>query len=197
MIKYDKHAEPRRPNPYWLPPGWFLGCLLLAGLCLGLKSFGNQNPSETPSVPAKTKHAVTKPIAQIRVGEWVVAENPALKDSEGKSLVAGERVRAEDWRKISLRMTKQDGDLLRMEFLRPAAWLESHHIRAGGKITMLLGEMHADGLAAVLSVDSSVAGGTTPLISTPGRVGAAASGISGSVNSGSLNLSVDGPTISG
>ena len=124
-----------------LPLMWFFGCLLLAGLCLGFNSFGNHNPSRISSAPAKNTSAVTKPIAEVRVGEWVVATNPAIEDEEDDSLVASDVIRAEEWRKISLRMTKQDGDILRMEFLRPVKWIESHEVVSGGKIGIELGEM--------------------------------------------------------
>jgi hypothetical protein len=79
----------RRKSHLKLSLMWFLSCLLLAGLCLGLKSFGNQNLSRVPSLPAKNTSAVTKPIAEVRVGEWVVATNPALEDEEENRLVAG------------------------------------------------------------------------------------------------------------
>ena len=124
-----------------MPLLWFLGCLLSCRLVPGLQIVRKSESFTDSLCSGKNQVCRYKPIAEVRVGEWVVATNPAIEDEEEDSLVAGDVIRAEEWRKISLRMTKQDGDELRMEFLRPVEWIESHEVVAGGKIGIELGEM--------------------------------------------------------
>ena len=135
MTQCNKRIESRRSDAYKLPLGWFGGCLLLACLCLGFKSLGNQSPSGAPSAPAKAQSRLTEPNrrgsrGRVGGGRESGAEGRRGGESRCRRASAGGRLA-----KVSLQMAKQDGDLLRMEFLRPAAWLESHYVQAGGKVS--------------------------------------------------------------
>jgi hypothetical protein len=57
MIKYEKLNVLRRSSHYSLPLMWFFSYLFLAGLCLGFKSFGNQNPSGISTSPGRKKES--------------------------------------------------------------------------------------------------------------------------------------------
>ena len=112
---------------------WMWGCLLLAGgfLWNGLAGTArdehalaavHQKPATTAPAPAKY---VTKPIRDIRVGERVLARNPEVTDSERAEAIEPDPA---TWRHVSLLMAKPDGSDLRIEMLRPAAWLEAHAV---------------------------------------------------------------------
>ncbi|MEZ6033743.1 MAG: polymorphic toxin-type HINT domain-containing protein [Planctomycetaceae bacterium] len=76
-------------------------------------------PTAIPvSLPAASPKLVTRPIEDIRPGMRVLASNP-----EETETLADSDVTAEDWRLVSLTMTKEQGGTLRVQLLRPIEWL--------------------------------------------------------------------------
>ena len=97
---------------------------------------------------------VTKQIAQIHVGDWVLARNPEVGDEE--RLRADDAIRPEDnpsqWRAIGLLLPKKHGGFVNIELLRPAAWVDERRLATGAQIDISLLELGASGLAQVLWV---------------------------------------------
>lgn len=74
--------------------------------------------AKTVSLPAASPKLITRPIEDICPGMRVLASNPEETES-----LADSDVTAEDWRLVSLTMTKEDGGTLRVQLLRPIEWL--------------------------------------------------------------------------
>jgi hypothetical protein len=70
------------------------------------------------SLTAASPKLITRPIEDIRPGMRVLASNP-----EETETLADSDVTAEDWRLVSLTMTKEEGGTLRVQLLRPIEWL--------------------------------------------------------------------------
>jgi hypothetical protein len=79
-----------------------------------VKSAGQQ---VLTSLPESSPKLVTRPIEDIRPGMRVLASNPELKESLPDSTVT-----PDDWRLVSLKMTKEDGGELHVKLLRPLDW---------------------------------------------------------------------------
>jgi hypothetical protein len=76
-------------------------------------------PTAIPvSLPAASPKLITRPIEDICPGMRVLASNPEETES-----LADSDVTAEDWRLVSLTMTKEEGGTLRVQLLRPIEWL--------------------------------------------------------------------------
>ena len=69
------------------------------------------------SVPVSSPKLVTRPIEDIRPGMRVLACNPELTETLPDS-----NVTPEDWRLVSLTMTKENGGKLQVQLLRPLEW---------------------------------------------------------------------------
>jgi hypothetical protein len=69
------------------------------------------------SLPVSSPRLITRPIEEIRPGMRVLATNPELKESLPDSDVT-----PEDWRLVSLTMTKENGGALKVQLLRPLEW---------------------------------------------------------------------------
>ena len=97
---------------------------------------------------------VTKQIAQIHVGDWVLAHNPEVGVDERAR--ADDAIRPEDnpsqWRAIGLILPKKHGGSVNIELLRPAAWVDERGVATGAQIDIALLELGASGLAQVLWV---------------------------------------------
>ena len=151
MPKSQSHARNAQTRPGLSLAGRWLGvCLVLAGVCFGLK--GLLPNDSAAALPVAAKRAITKPIADIRVGEWVVARNPQVTDEERRLEHAVDRVVPADWRTVSLTMAKADGHRLDITLLRPTAWLEENRVASGETIQLNLPEMDASGPAKVVSI---------------------------------------------
>jgi len=86
----------------------------------GLSQFSG---TENGTVPFGPQY-VTSNIEDLRVGDWVLAHNPELTDEECEAVEEdAEESGPEDWRTVSLRMTKPDGGRLDVTLLRPVEWL--------------------------------------------------------------------------
>ncbi len=59
----------------------------------------------------------------------------------------------EHWRVIRFRLTRPDGDQVRIWLARPAWWVEAEQVHAGGKYEFDMEEVGAVGFADVLSID--------------------------------------------
>lgn len=70
------------------------------------------------SLPAASPKLITRPIESIRPGMRVLADNPeeseALPDAD---------VTPENWRLVTMQMTKENGGTLHVQLLRPIEWL--------------------------------------------------------------------------
>jgi hypothetical protein len=84
-------------------------------------------------------------------------------------------------------MTKDDGGELRMEFLRPAEWVEANGLRPGDRLAMELLEMHASGKAELLAVEPS-----PPIAPRPSPHHRLVTGKYAHASAEVLNLSVEG-----
>jgi hypothetical protein len=70
------------------------------------------------SLPVSSPKLITRPIEEIRPGMRVLATNPELKETLPDS-----NVTPDDWRLVSLTMTKENGGRLDVQLLRPIDWL--------------------------------------------------------------------------
>jgi len=69
------------------------------------------------SLPAASPKLITRPIEDITPGMRVLASNPELRETLPDSDVT-----PEDWRLVSLTMTKENGGTLNVQLLRPLEW---------------------------------------------------------------------------
>jgi VCBS repeat-containing protein len=143
-----RSKRPRRLTAcLWAAVFGLLGAFLLSR---GIeRPLGRYAPAPAPAVAAAQQEYVTKPIRDIQVGEWVLAENPELTDAERAGF---DEIDPATWRKMSLRMEKSDGSLLDIDLLRPARWLKTNGVAVGSTIHLDLPEIGAAGPAEVLSV---------------------------------------------
>ena len=99
----------------------------------------------------------TREIAELRVGDRVLTANDDSRDTSVDPT----------WKLIKLRMPVLDGssDVLLVEMLRPAAWVERDRAAAGYWIDLRIPELSLAGRAEVLSVEEA-----PPIQPAPGRV---------------------------
>lgn len=90
----------------------------------------------------------TKPIAEVRVGERVPADNPA----EEPDLRLGVDVHPPTWRQVHLHMHEPDGATADIVLLRPADFLDEIGVRPGAIVDLDLTECALEGEAFVVSV---------------------------------------------
>jgi len=69
------------------------------------------------SLPSASPKLITRPIEDITPGMRVLASNPELRETLPDSDVT-----PEDWRLVSLTMTKENGGTLNVQLLRPLEW---------------------------------------------------------------------------
>ncbi len=132
--------------PHLIPMAFFAAAIYL---CFQPSSGpANSTPQGQAASVGKTT-LVGNPIRDARLGQRVLGRNP-LREQVDESLPEPD---AETWRKITLRMTKDDGHRLDIELLRPLFWLELHEAEPGATISLDLPEMGAQGNAEVVAVE--------------------------------------------
>jgi len=163
-------AEPVKDRPSKSTvPHWrklIVAACLLAG-CLfffrGLPSSSDRNERPMSPIVASSRgesRYVTSNIEDLRVGDWVLADNPELEETEYE-YEAPAAVELDGWRTVGLRMAKADGGRLDMVLLRPVEWLEECGYTLGATVDVELPELGAEGPAEVLSI------GPCPAIAPP------------------------------
>ena len=139
---------------------WLTACLLLAACSFAASSMVPSAHLSRPDVvsaavsfqavpPKKSIATTTRPIEQIKVGEWVIANNPT--DEEDLSL--GEEVDSATWKRIELRALKHDGSFADVTLLRPDWWLDVHEAHVGESVYISVPECGIDGNAQLLRAD--------------------------------------------
>jgi hypothetical protein len=135
---------------------WLFACLVGAGLCTfkGLGGhFSQLEPTAMASVAGvaprtDTKKPLIKPIQDIQVGEWVLADNPTGEED----LSLGDEVDPATWKRLELRAPKEDGSYADVVLLRPQWWLDEQESRVGGSVYISVPECGIDGNAELLSI---------------------------------------------
>ena len=84
----------------------------------------------------------TTPIGEIQLGDNVPGVNPA----EAPDRRFGDRVEPEDWRAVRLTAFIDDGSVIQMQLLRPAAWLEERQVEQDGVLAVRLDELSFRGM---------------------------------------------------
>ncbi|MEQ8786488.1 MAG: Ig-like domain-containing protein [Pirellulaceae bacterium] len=124
-------------------------CLLLTGIYF-FGALPGPTPDSVPVSPtAAAPRLVTSNIEDIRLGDWLQADNPELEETPPEASAAAS---PEQWRRLTLRMVKADGSLLDFEFLRSVEWLAQFDVQVGGTIDVELTELAASGEAEVLAI---------------------------------------------
>lgn len=146
----------------WLPAAWLgLFALLAIGYWWRATDWQGDSPQKSAAVPIRATSASQetcpsryryKPIEQIRVGEWMLADNP---ESEPEYSEPINQIQSEKWRVIQLELAKPDAGLLTIRLLRPLAWIEGQHLEVGQTIYMDLRELGATGNATVLEITAA------------------------------------------
>jgi hypothetical protein len=160
--KFTRRNPKKMLCRHWLLVlAWFVVglCLLLAASPLSFQNSNDegQNRSEANTAclsvtPKSLRVGVnSRPIEQIRVGDRVLARNPELLDRE-RPLI--DEVDPPMWRKLTLKMPKQNGEALNVTLLRPNTWLEDRGVREGAEIILDIPEVGAIGPAVVESVEA-------------------------------------------
>ena len=145
---------------------WTSWSCVAAGLAIGLavllgRGTSGDRAGDTPQVqltaaslsaadesaPEQPATALTK-IKDVRLGQRVAGRNPDRSEVDDS---LPDPV-ASQWRHLSLRMAKENGDELSIELLRPLEWIEFYGASPGQTIDLDLAEMGAEGPAEVLSV---------------------------------------------
>jgi hypothetical protein len=107
---------------------------------------------EPPCFPPGTEihlaDGSTKPIEEIEVGDRVDGKNP--DDTEE---VAPDPD-PDSWRKVTLRVEKENGRTLELETLRPLAWIEAHKLEPGARLAVDFKELFVAGNAEVLAIEA-------------------------------------------
>lgn len=66
----------------------------------------------------------------------------------------------EEWLKLSITVERTDGGVVDAELIRPRAWVEANHIRAGQLLPLNIAELQVAGFAHVTTIE------TCPLIAS-------------------------------
>jgi hypothetical protein len=105
----------------------------------------------TSPATATTPQAASrvKPISEAQLGERTIGKNP-LREQVDADLVEPDPA---TWRKLTLRMPKDNGRWLTVELLRSLDWIEAEAAAVGETIFLDLADMGAFGDAEVVSID--------------------------------------------
>lgn len=108
--------------------------------------------STTLQAPSLSETPVSriKPISEVQLGERAIGKNP-LREQVDESLPEPD---PQTWRKLTLRLPKDNGKWLTVELLRPLDWIEDEEAAVGETIFLDLEEMGAIGDADVVSIES-------------------------------------------
>ena len=129
---------------------------LLTTICLAAwLAFGRPSTQPQPaqaSVQATSKSTPLsriKPISEVQLGERAIGKNP-LREQVDETLLEPDQ---QTWRKLTLRLPKDNGKWLTVELLRPLDWIEDEEAAVGETIFLDLEEMGAIGDAEVISIE--------------------------------------------
>jgi len=122
---------------------------------------GSGRTTVPPGVTVQRSGLLTRRIADIRPGMRVLADNPEVTQHERQNAIEPDP----SWRHLHLEMDKADGTLLKIELLRPRAWLAANAATLGATIHLDLEEMGASGPARVVHI-----GPAPPLEAGPGQI---------------------------
>lgn len=118
-------------------------------------AFGRPTPEPqraTAAMPAKSvvkPLSRVKPIGEAQLGERTIGRNP-LREQVHDDL---EQPNEATWRKLTLRMPKDNGKWLTVELLRSLDWIAAEDAAVGETIFLDLAEMGAFGDAEVVSIE--------------------------------------------
>lgn len=131
---------------------------LLATVCLSCwVALGRHTPQPQPAQAASQAKPATatkptsrvKPISEVQLGERAIGKNPLRKQVDDDL----EQPNEATWRKLTLRMPKDNGKWLTAELLRSLEWIEDEDATIGEAIFLDLAEMGAIGDAEVVSIE--------------------------------------------
>jgi len=159
MTSQQQRPPSQRPprKRSWLASLSLFGCLLtalIAGTPRWLPLLGDRQAEATiatTSDPAPRQlsqpRLITKPIEDIRCGDRIPSELPdgQLPDDEPEPDPA-------TWRLVALELTKDNGDLVQVNLLRPLVWLQQAGAIDNGTFPINVEELDLEGQAAVLKV---------------------------------------------
>lgn len=157
------HDNSRNRRSHRLSTIWLIACLLISGLlALRVSAFGRHHSLQDETRPDRPQQQLTtRRIADIQLGDRVPGRNPNRDEVDS----ALPDPNPETWRNLKLSLTHEDGGRVRLELLRPLAWIEMHGAETGRDIFLELAEMGVIGRAQVLSISDCPA-----IPSGPGNV---------------------------
>ena len=109
----------------------------------------NSTAIKAPSLSTAKPVSRVKPISEAQLGERTIGKNPLREQVDEELLEPDQRT----WRKLTLRLPKENGKWLTVELLRPLDWIEDEEAAVGETIFLDLEEMGAIGDADVVSID--------------------------------------------
>lgn len=136
----------RRWSVIWLTTWLAVGAFAL------VSAFASTQPTDPEqyggALGRNSGGLVIKPIAEVRLGDLVMAWNPELADSAREVPDPDPAT----WRQINLQMATPDGGKIAIELLRPLDWIEQAGAEPGAQIHLDMPEMHVYGPADVIEV---------------------------------------------
>lgn len=109
----------------------------------------NSTAIKAPSLSTAKPVSRVKPISEAQLGERTIGKNP-LREQIDEELLEPD---PQTWRKLTLRLPKENGKFLTVELLRPLDWIEDEEAAVGETIFLDLKEMGAIGDADVVSIE--------------------------------------------
>jgi hypothetical protein len=109
----------------------------------------NSTALKAPSRSTAKPVSRVKPISEAQLGERTIGKNPLREQVDEELLEPDQRT----WRKLTLRLPKENGKWLTVELLRPLDWIEDEEAAVGESIFLDLEEMGAIGDADVVSIE--------------------------------------------
>lgn len=127
--------------------------LSLSGFCFrkAAPETGTTNieaQTSASALAASQSETRTKPIEQIVIGDRVIGHSPITESSNAIE----QPVNALCWRQIEMHVTGENGHQIRINLLRPSAWVTDHGFKSGKHISVDLSELNAVGTANILSI---------------------------------------------
>jgi hypothetical protein len=109
----------------------------------------NSTAIKAPGLSTAKPVSRVKPISEAQLGERTIGKNP-LREQVDEELLEPDQ---QTWRKLTLRLPKDNGKFLTVELLRPLDWIEDEEAAVGETIFLDLEEMGAIGDADVVSIE--------------------------------------------
>jgi hypothetical protein len=141
-----KNAAPAGLSPEYSK--WLSRAALAVGLVF--LTWAAVDHFSTDRKPKRHSSPGLKAIAEIKVGQRVVAEIPSSQEPD---LEFGEEVDPPNWRKLVLRAPKEDGSWADVALLRPNWWLEEQEAEVGKNVDIDVPECGISGPALVLAIE--------------------------------------------